>query len=55
MKRITRILGILAGVGGALLGILVTGSAAFAYEVRPAEVPPARSSRAAVWPAGRSR
>jgi len=33
MKRITRILGILAGVGGALLGILVTSSAAFAYEV----------------------
>ena len=58
MKRITRILGILAGVGGALLGILITSSAAFAYEVRPAEVPPPRrrprSSRAAAWPAGRS-
>jgi hypothetical protein len=35
MKRITRILGILAGVGGALLGILITSSAAFAYEVPP--------------------
>jgi len=33
MKRITRILGILAGVGGALLGIVITSSAAFAYEV----------------------
>jgi hypothetical protein len=33
MKRITRVLGILAGVGGALLGILITSSAAFAYEV----------------------
>ena len=30
MKRITRIL---AGVGGALLGILITSSAAFAYDV----------------------
>ena len=35
MNRITRILGILAGVGGALLGILATGSAALAYEVPP--------------------
>lgn len=33
MKNITRILGILAGMGGALLGIIVTSSAAFAYEV----------------------
>jgi hypothetical protein len=33
MKCVTRILGVLAGVGGALLGIPVTGSAAFAYEV----------------------
>jgi hypothetical protein len=33
MKRITRIGGILAGVSGALLGILVTSSAAFAYDV----------------------
>ena len=35
MNRITRILGILAGIGGALLGILATGSAALAYEVPP--------------------
>ena len=35
MNRITRILGILAGVGAALLGILATGSAAFAYDVPP--------------------
>jgi hypothetical protein len=35
MNRITRILGILAGVGGALLGILATGSAALAYDVPP--------------------
>ncbi|HEY2126387.1 MAG TPA: hypothetical protein VGH77_04295 [Streptosporangiaceae bacterium] len=33
MKCITRMLGILAGVGGALLGILITGSAALAYDV----------------------
>lgn len=35
MKRITRILGILAGIGGAMLGILATGSAALAYDVPP--------------------
>jgi hypothetical protein len=35
MKRISRILGILAGVAGALLGILATGSAALAYDVPP--------------------
>lgn len=35
MNRITRILGILAGIGGAMLGILATGSAALAYEVPP--------------------
>jgi hypothetical protein len=35
MNRITRILGILAGVGGALLGILATGSAALAYDMPP--------------------
>ena len=35
MNRITRILGILAGVGAALLGILATGSAAFAYDAPP--------------------
>ncbi len=35
MNRITRILGILAGIGGALLGILATGSAALAYDVPP--------------------
>jgi hypothetical protein len=35
MNRITRILGILAGIGGALLGILAAGSAALAYEVPP--------------------
>ena len=35
MNRITRIIGILAGIGGALLGILATGSAALAYEVPP--------------------
>lgn len=33
MKCIIRILGILAGVGGALLGVLITCSAALAYEV----------------------
>jgi len=33
MKCITRMLGILAGVGGALLAILATGSAALAYDV----------------------
>lgn len=35
MNRIARILGILAGLGGALLGILVTSSAALAYDVPP--------------------
>src|ERR1700746_516575 len=33
MKCITRIVRILAGVGAALLGILVTSSVAFAYQV----------------------
>jgi hypothetical protein len=41
MNRITRILGILAGVGGALLGILATGSAALAYDVPPSGGGPA--------------
>ena len=36
MKRITRILGILTGVAGALLGILATSSAALAYDAPPA-------------------
>jgi hypothetical protein len=33
MNRVTRILGVLAGMAGALAGILATGSAALAYDV----------------------
>jgi len=58
MKCITRILGILAGVGGALalLGILMTSSVAFAYDVParggatgPAPPPVAASGGMAGW------